>query len=77
MHTLARWWQEQGRSRYSDARDVYVVADSGGSNGYRVRLCKWEVEPCAHVTGLRIHVSHFPPGTSKWNHREACSASSA
>ncbi len=70
VHTLERWWQEQGRTRYPAARDLYVVADGGGSNGYRVRLWKWELQRFANATGLRIHVSHFPPGTSKWNYIE-------
>ena len=67
VHTIARWWQEQGRARYPDAQDLYIVADGGGSNGYRVRLWKVELQRFATATGLRVHVSHFPPGTSKWN----------
>jgi len=50
-------------------------ADAGGSNGYRARAWKIELQNLADETGLRIHVSHFPPGTSKWNkieHRLFC-----
>jgi hypothetical protein len=67
VHTIARWWQEQGRARYPDAQDLYIVADGGGSNGSRVRLWKPELQRFATASGLRIHVSHVPPGTSKWN----------
>jgi len=70
VHTIARWWQEQGRARYLDAQDLYIVADGGGSNGYRVRLWKVELQRFANATGLRVHVSHFPPGASKWNYIE-------
>jgi hypothetical protein len=44
-----------------------ITADGGGSNGYRVRLWKWEWQRLADQTGLEIAVCHFPPGTSKWN----------
>jgi hypothetical protein len=44
-----------------------ITADSGGSNGARVRLWKWELQKLATETGLTISVSHLPPGTSKWN----------
>ena len=67
---MARRWQEQGRARYPDAQDLYIVADGGGSNGYRVRLGKVALQRFATATGLRVHVSHFPPGASKWNYIE-------
>jgi hypothetical protein len=44
-----------------------ITADSGGSNGSRVRLWKWELQRFADDSGLTIHVRHLPPGTSKWN----------
>ncbi len=59
VHTIERWWHEQGHCRYPDARDLYIVADGGGSNGHRVRLWKVELQRVANATGLRIHVSHF------------------
>ncbi len=65
--TLRRWWQERGRHQYPAARELYIVADGGGSNGSRVRLWKTELQRFATDTGLTIQVSHFPPGTSKWN----------
>jgi transposase len=65
--TLRRWWQERGCHQYPEARELYIVADGGGSNGSRVRLWKTELQRFATDTGLTIQVSHFPPGTSKWN----------
>jgi hypothetical protein len=46
---------------------LLITADSGGSNGTRLRLWKWELQRLADDTGLVLHVSHLPPGTSKWN----------
>lgn len=65
--TIERWWRELGEAAYPDARRLLIVADGGGSNGSRVRLWKWELQRLATETGLTIMVSHFPPGTSKWN----------
>ena len=70
-----RWWRVMGKSRYSQARELFITADSGGSNGYRSRVWKHELQKFADETRLRIHVSHFPPGTSKWHkieHRLFC-----
>jgi len=65
--TIRRWWTEMGSKAYPQARSLLIVADSGGSNGSRVRLWKWELQTLANQTGLTISVSHLPPGTSKWN----------
>lgn len=65
--TIRRWWREMGRKSYPDAESVLIVADSGGSNGSRVRLWKWELQKFANQTGRTLSVSHLPPGTSKWN----------
>jgi len=65
--TIRRWWREMGRKSYGRARSLLIVADSGGSNGSRVRLWKWELQQLANETGLTISVAHLPPGTSKWN----------
>lgn len=61
------WWHFEGRSLYSEARELMITADGGGSNGYRLRLWKTELQKLADATGLSIRVCHFPPGTSKWN----------
>lgn len=67
VNTIRRWWRTMGRPAYPRARSLLIMADSGGSNGSRVRLWKWELHKLACQTGLAIHVCHLPPGTSKWN----------
>lgn len=64
---IRRWWFGMGREIYPCAPDLLICADCGGSNGYRVRLWKIELQTLASETGLRITICHFPPGTSKWN----------
>lgn len=68
--TLRRWWRKMGKEQYPEAKDLLVVADAGGSNGYRIRLWKRELQHFADEMGLRVSVSHLPPGTSKWNRIE-------
>jgi transposase len=67
VNTIRRWWRATGRTAYPQARSLLIMADSGGSNGSRVRLWKWELHKLACETGLSIQVCHLPPGTSKWN----------
>ncbi len=67
VHALRRWWKLMGRTAYRNATTLLITADSGGSNGKRVRLWKWELQRFARSTGLSVTVCHFPPGTSKWN----------
>ena len=73
--SIRQWWRTMGRRAYPDATELLVTADAGGSNGYRARAWKTELQELADETGLRIRVCHFPPGTSKWNkieHRLFC-----
>jgi hypothetical protein len=65
--SIASWWQRMGCKRYPNARELVITADAGGSNGYRSRVWKFELQRLADKLGLAIHVRHFPPGTSKWN----------
>jgi transposase len=65
--TIRAWWRQMGKPLYKHATDLYITADGGGSNGSRVRLWKTELQRLANALHLTIHVSHFPPGTSKWN----------
>ena len=67
VNSIRRWWQTMGRYAYRQAKSLLITADSGGSNGARVRLWKWELQKLADQTRLSISVCHFPPGTSKWN----------
>lgn len=75
VESIRRWWKEMGQSRYPNTRRLLITADCGGSNGYRVRLWKRELQKLADAIGINIQVCHFPPGTSKWNkieHRMSC-----
>lgn len=65
--TIRSWWSSMGKRAYPAAGQLYIVADSGGSNGYRTRLWKAELQRFADDAGLELSVSHMPPGTSKWN----------
>jgi transposase len=65
--TIRRWWHALGQEKYPHAERLLITADGGGSNGSRLRLWKRELQTLADDTGLSIAVSHFPPGTSKWN----------
>ena len=67
VQTIRNWWYQMGRDLYPAASQLLITADSGGSNGVRVRLWKKELQALANESGLEISVSHFPPGTSKWN----------
>jgi len=67
VETIRRWWHAMGKERYPQAQQLLITADGGGSNGSRLRLWKLELQTLADETGLSISVSHFPPGTSKWN----------
>ena len=75
VRAIGRWWQKMGVKRYPRARELLITADGGGSNGSRCRLWKVALQELAKHLGLPVHVSHFPPGTSKWNkieHRMFC-----
>ena len=75
VESIRRWWREMGEAGYPEARRLLITADSGGSNGYRVRLWRRELQKLADEQRLSIQVCHFPPGTSKWNkieHRMFC-----
>ncbi len=67
VESIRQWWKHMGQKRYPNSEELYICADSGGSNGYRVHLWKYELQRLANQTNLRISVSHYPPGTSKWN----------
>ena len=70
VESIRRWWLTLGESRYPDAASLLITADCGGSNGFRVRLWKRELQAFVNETGLSVTVVHHPPGTSKWNRIE-------
>jgi len=75
VESIMRWWQTLGVNTYPNAKELYITCDNGGSNGSSRKLWKKQLQEMANITGLSIHVSHFPSGTSKWNkieHRMFC-----
>lgn len=67
IDSILAWWRQMGKATYPGAQELLIMADGGGSNGSRSRLWKTAVQRLANITGLRVNVCHFPPGTSKWN----------
>ena len=67
VNAIRTWWLTSGQIIYPKAKVITITADCGGSNGYRTRLWKLELQRLANETGLELKVHHFPPGTSKWN----------
>ncbi|NHZ67123.1 ISAzo13 family transposase [Massilia genomosp. 1] len=75
VESIRRWWREMGATAYPGAKRLLITADCGGSNGYRVRLWRLELQKLADELKIPIQVTHLPPGTSKWNkieHRMFC-----
>ena len=66
-NSILRWWQQMGQHRFPRATRLLITADAGGSNGWRTRLWKVALQQLADEIDLNLTVSHFPPGTSKWN----------
>lgn len=67
VSTIRDWWEQEGKILYPSSNRLYINADGGGSNGSRNHLWKAELQQFSNACGLDIYVSHFPPGTSKWN----------
>ena len=67
VNTIRSWWFQMGKEDYEKAKKILIIADCGGSNGYRVKLWKSELQKLANELNKEMHVSHMPPGTSKWN----------
>jgi predicted GNAT family acetyltransferase len=75
VNSIYQWWLHIGKDTYPDAKRIYINCDGGGSNGSRLHLWKLQLAKFSEITGLEVVVSHFPPGTSKWNkieHRLFC-----
>ena len=75
VESISRWWETVGKHTFPNNSKIYINCDCGGSNGNRRRMWKYQLQQFADRTGLEIEVSHFPPGTSKWNkveHRLFC-----
>ena len=75
VESISRWWEALGKHTFANAKTLYITCDCGGSNGNRVKMWKYQLQQFANRTNLKIQVSHFPPGASKWNkveHRLFC-----
>jgi hypothetical protein len=75
VESISRWWEAVGKHTFPGSKRIYINCDCGGSNDYRKRMWKYQLQQFADRTGLEIEISHFPPGTSKWNkveHRLFC-----
>lgn len=67
VSSIGKWWRYNGRYHYSNVGELLILADCGGSNGYRTRAWKYELQKLSNRTQLKITVNHYPPGASKWN----------
>lgn len=67
VESIRKWYNKMGKKEYPNSKKLLICADGGGSNGYRVKLWKSELQKLANETDLEINVCHYPPGTSKWN----------
>jgi len=68
VDTIVQWWLAEGQRRYPEAHEILILADGGGSNGSRSRAWKKALQDrVCNPFGLTVTVSHYPPGTSKWN----------
>jgi len=79
VESVSRWWLTVGAPTYPGASKIHINCDGGGSNGSSNRLFKLQLQEFANQSGLEVYVTHFPPGTSKWNkveHRLFCYISS-
>ena len=73
--SISRWWEAVGKHTFPRAKRLYITCDCGGSNGNRARMWKYQLQQFADRTRLKITVSQFPRGRSKWNkveHRLFC-----
>lgn len=68
VECIEKWWRKEGEKQYSQSRRILILADGGGSNGPRSRRWKLGIQRnlCDRY-GLEVTVTHYPPGTSKWN----------
>lgn len=68
VESIARWWREEGSTAYPRATRLLILADAGGSNDYRSRVWKYQLQgQLCDAFGLTVTVCHYPPGSSKWN----------
>jgi hypothetical protein len=67
-HSIAYWWSSEGSCPHRRATGLWILAHTGGSNGYRTYAWKTELQSqLANAFGLAVTVAHYPTGASKWN----------
>lgn len=68
VDNIARWCETEMPERFPGATRLMIQADCGGSNGYRSRVWKRDLqEKVADRFGVEVTVCHYPTGASKWN----------
>ncbi len=67
VDAIQRWYERADRPHFDDESKLLILCDAGGSNGYRVRNWKLQLQLLADCYGIEIMVCHYPPGASKWN----------
>jgi len=68
VESIEKWWKDYGKMRYPDRKELLILADAGGSNSYRSRVWKYQLQKqLCDQHGLSVSVCHYPPGSSKWN----------
>jgi hypothetical protein len=68
VDVITRWWQDEGKASYPHADQLLILADSGGSNSYRSRVWKRQIQDqLSDRFGLKVTVCHYPTGCSRWN----------
>jgi hypothetical protein len=68
VDSIRQWWLTYGSKHYCQASELLILADAGGSNGYRTWSFKEQLQgKIADTFGLKVTVCHFPSGASKWN----------
>jgi hypothetical protein len=68
VDAIVEWWEQEDRPRFQREDKLLILCDAGGSDGYRPRLWKKQLqERLADRLGIEVMVCHYPTGTSKWN----------
>ncbi len=68
VDSLLKWWEMEGKKSYHDKKGILILADGGGSNGWKSRTWKKNLQnKFCNQLGLTVSVCHYPTGCSKWN----------
>jgi len=68
VDAIARWWQRRDRPQFEQQAKLLILCDAGGSNGYRLRNWKRQLQTVlVDPFQIEVMVCHYPTGASKWN----------